>query len=122
MSKFKDRSLQCADCGRTFTFTAGEQEFYQERGYSDPRRCPDCRAARKAGRPGGEHSTERRSGSGRGYGDPIGGERSVVADRAPRQMFDIICAECGQPAQVPFKPRNDRPVYCRDCYDKLQQR
>ncbi len=121
MSKFKDRTLQCADCNRTFTFTAGEQEFYQERGYSDPRRCPDCRAARKAGRPGGDRQSERQSGSSRSFGDPMGSERSGM-DRAPRQMYDIVCAECGQPAQVPFKPRNDRPVYCRDCYDKLNQR
>lgn len=115
MSKFKDRALQCGDCGRTFTFTAGEQEFYQERGYSEPRRCPECRAARKASRAGGDRPAERRSGFDRGYGDS-------GADRPPRQMYDITCAECGQPSQVPFKPRNDRPVYCKDCYDKLQQR
>jgi CxxC-x17-CxxC domain-containing protein len=122
MSKFNDRALQCADCNRTFTFTAGEQEFYTERGYSEPRRCPDCRAARKTSRAGGDRPAERRSSPSRGYGDSGGGERSGYGDRAPRQMFDIVCAECGQKSQVPFRPRNDRPVYCKDCYEKLQQR
>ncbi len=35
-----------------------------------------------------------------------------------RQMHDIVCAECGRKARVPFKPRKDRPVYCKDCYGK----
>lgn len=50
---------------------------------------------------------ERGSGGGRGG-----------FDRGPREMFDVICADCGKPAQVPFKPRGDRPVYCRDCFPK----
>lgn len=37
---------------------------------------------------------------------------------APRQMHDITCSECGAAAQVPFKPADGRPVYCRDCYGK----
>ncbi|MCK5772616.1 MAG: hypothetical protein KAH57_02405 [Thermoplasmata archaeon] len=39
-------------------------------------------------------------------------------DRAPREMHDAICAECKQETQVPFKPSGDRPVYCKDCYQK----
>jgi CxxC-x17-CxxC domain-containing protein len=39
-------------------------------------------------------------------------------DRAPREMHDVTCAECGQETQVPFKPDGTRPVYCRDCYQK----
>jgi hypothetical protein len=53
----QDKEISCADCGRTFLFTASEQEFFQERGMSEPKRCKDCRQARKA---------ERQSG-GRGY-------------------------------------------------------
>jgi hypothetical protein len=45
-----DRTLTCRDCGQAFTFTAGEQAFYQERGFSEPQRCPSCRAQRKAQR------------------------------------------------------------------------
>lgn len=49
---------------------------------------------------------------GRGFGG--GGGRSF--DRGPRQMFDITCSDCGKPSQVPFKPTEGRPVFCRDCY------
>ncbi|OGI15170.1 hypothetical protein A3K63_03505 [Candidatus Micrarchaeota archaeon RBG_16_49_10] len=36
----------------------------------------------------------------------------------PREMHDAVCSDCGQTTQVPFKPKADRPVYCRDCYQK----
>lgn len=39
-------------------------------------------------------------------------------DQSGRQLYDVTCASCGKPAQVPFKPSGDRPVYCRDCYMK----
>jgi CxxC-x17-CxxC domain-containing protein len=93
---FQDRSLQCADCGSTFTFSAEEQEFYQSKGYvNEPKRCPDCRKARKAERNGGNTS-------------------------ARRQMFSVVCAQCGKDTEVPFEPRGDRPVYCSDCYRKAK--
>lgn len=87
---YEDRTLVCKDCGQEFTFTAGEQEFYAEKGFTnEPQRCKSCRSARK------------------------GGSRN---DSAPRQMFDAVCAECGKPCKIPFEPRNDRPVYCSDCF------
>lgn len=90
-----DQTLQCRDCGQDFVFTAGEQSFYASRGFTHPpTRCPECRAARKAQDRGGSY----------------GGQR------APREMFTAICASCGREAQVPFQPRDDRPVYCSDCY------
>ena len=117
MSNSQDRTLHCGDCGNTFAFTAREQEFYQARGFSDPKRCPDCRAARKAGRSGGRPSSSRSSFGGGGGGGGGGyGARSDRRDRQPRKMYDVICAACGEPTQVPFEPRDDRPVYCRDCY------
>ena len=94
---FEDKSLQCSDCGTTFTFTAGEQEFFQSKGYTnEPKRCPSCRQARKSERTG--------SGS---YG-------------SPRQMFPTTCASCGKQTEVPFEPRSGRPVYCSDCYRKVK--
>ncbi len=94
---FQDKSLQCADCAQEFTFTAGEQEFYASRGLqNEPRRCPECRRVRK---------TER-------FGNDSYGSR--------RQMFPVTCAECGTNTEVPFEPRGDKPVYCRDCYDKVK--
>jgi len=53
---FADKEIQCCDCGDTFTFNAGEQFYYYGRGLSETRRCPSCRARRKATRapgPGG---------------------------------------------------------------------
>jgi CxxC-x17-CxxC domain-containing protein len=98
---FQDRALTCRDCGAQFSFTAGEQEFYQSRGLvNDPVRCPDCRAARKQSRDGG-------SGGG-GY------------ERAPREMFPATCSNCGKETQVPFQPRGDKPVYCSDCFETVR--
>ena len=122
MSNFQDRVLECADCHGTFVFTAGEQAFYQERGFSEPRRCPSCRSARRSNRSGGDRYGDSRSGSDRTYGGSGGGEHRSRTDRPPRQMYDVVCADCGQPTQVPFKPREDRPVYCKDCYEIRQSR
>lgn len=45
---FESKSLQCSDCGQQFTFTAGEQEFYQSKGFTnEPKRCPTCRRVNK---------------------------------------------------------------------------
>lgn len=94
---FDDKSIQCSDCGNTFLFTAEEQEFFASKGYAhDPKRCPDCRQARKAERYGSSNY------------------------RSQREMFPAICAECGKDTEVPFKPQEDRPVYCSDCYSKVR--
>ncbi len=103
---FQARSLECADCGATFDFTAEEQEFYAGKGFTnDPKRCPPCRQTRKAERGGG--------GGGGGYGG--GGS---YGSRPPREMHAVVCAECGKDTEVPFKPTGDRPVYCSDCFSK----
>jgi CxxC-x17-CxxC domain-containing protein len=99
-----DTTLTCRDCGQQFTFTSGEQDFYASRGYSEPSRCPDCRAARKAERDGG----------GGGYGSTYGGGGS----RGPREMFTATCSSCGNEAQVPFQPSGDKPVYCSTCFQQ----
>ena len=108
---YQDRELTCRDCGNTFTFTVGEQEFYASKGLENaPRRCPECRRANKSSR------TE---GSGRSaYGSS--GNYGGNYERAPRQMTDAVCAQCGGPTQVPFLPRGDRPVYCSDCYAQIR--
>ena len=94
---FEDKSIQCSDCGATFTFSAGEQEFFQSKGYTnEPKRCSTCRQTRKSER----------------YGN---GNIS-----ASRQMFPATCAECGKNTMVPFEPRGDKPVYCSDCYRKVK--
>ncbi len=91
----QDQQITCRDCGNSFTWTVSEQEFYKSKGFDNPPvRCPDCRAKRKS----------------QGH---FGG-----GDRGPRQSFEITCSECGKTDTVPFKPRGDRPVLCRDCFQK----
>jgi CxxC-x17-CxxC domain-containing protein len=111
-----DRTLTCRDCGRNFVFTAGEQAFYAERGYTEPQRCPECRAARKAERNAG-------GGYGGGYGD--GGSRGGYGrgggggySSGPRQMYPAVCSNCGKETEVPFQPSGDKPVYCRECFEQ----
>ncbi len=100
---FQDKTLECSDCANEFTFSAEEQEHFQSRGYTnEPKRCPECRQARKA-----ERGNSGYSNGGSGYG-------------SPRQMFPAVCAECSKETEVPFEPRQDRPVYCRDCYRKVR--
>ena len=99
---YTDKTLVCVDCGMEFTFSAADQEFHAARGYQDPKRCPTCRQARRSER-----------GGGGGYGGGYGG-----GPRAPRTMYDAVCSQCGAATQVPFQPREDRPVYCDDCFAK----
>ena len=48
MTEYKDKTIKCVDCGTEFVFTARDQEFYQEKGFTnEPQRCPECRKARK---------------------------------------------------------------------------
>ena len=68
----EDKTLTCADCSQPFTFSAGEQQFYQERGMSEPKRCKDCRQARKANRDSGGRGN-RGGGGGGGRGGAGGG-------------------------------------------------
>lgn len=93
---YEDKVLQCRDCGNDFVWTGGEQAFYASKNLiNTPARCPSCRAASRAARSGG--------GSSR-----------------PREFFPAVCDRCGVQTQVPFLPRNDRPVYCSNCFDVVR--
>ena len=84
---YEDKTLTCKDCGAEFIFTAGEQEFFAEKGFeNEPTRCGECRRAKKAA-------------------------------RRNREMFTATCAACGAEARVPFNPTGDKPVYCSACYE-----
>ena len=88
---YEDKTLVCKECGNEFVFTAGEQEFYAERGFqNEPQRCKACRDARKN------------------------------ATRGPREFFTATCARCGGEAKVPFEPKSDRPVYCSECFAQMR--
>lgn len=89
---FEDKTLICKECGEEFVFTAGEQEFYAEKGFqNEPQRCKKCRDARKN------------------------------AGRAPREMFTATCARCGGEAKVPFKPTEGRDVFCSECFAQMKE-
>ena len=133
---YNDKNLTCADCGQEFVFTASEQDFYAQRGFTEPRRCPSCRASRKAARnanggggagsssygsygAGGGYSAGGGYGSGGGGGGGYssgGGGGGYGRDRGPREMFSATCSNCGKEAQVPFRPTSGKPVYCSDCF------
>lgn len=85
----QDQTLVCKDCGNQFVWTVGEQQFYQDKGFTNPpSRCPTCRQNKKASMNGG----------------------------GPRQDYPITCSKCGKADTVPFEPKGDKPVLCRDCF------
>lgn len=89
---YEDKILVCKECGNEFVFTAGEQEFYAAHGFeNEPQRCKACRDKRKS------------------------------ESRANRVMYDAVCANCGKTCKVPFQPREDRPVYCSECFAQLKE-
>jgi len=91
-SSFSDQTLVCKDCGKQFVWTAGEQEFYKQKGFENPPfRCSECREKRKM---------ERMNN---------------------RQMTKIICSKCGKEDEVPFVPRKGTGVLCRNCFAAERQ-
>ena len=103
---FQDRDLSCVECNQSFVFTADDQQYHADKGYTnEPKRCPSCRQARRANR-----GFDGGGGGGGGFGGGGGGMR--------REMHPAVCAECGKDTEVPFRPRGDRPVYCSACYSK----
>ena len=112
----QDKNLTCTDCGSSFVFSAGEQRFYQEKGFAhEPRRCRDCRSRKKDGGPGSG------GGGGRSYGGGGGGGRSYSSDGGgDRQFYNATCSACGGPAKLSFQPSSEPPVFCRTCFQARQ--
>ena len=97
---YTEKTIQCVDCGASFSFTAQDQEFFAQKGYTnEPKRCPSCRQIKKSERGGGG-------------GGMIG----------QRKSFSATCTQCGQTTELPFEPRQGRPVYCRECFAKQKPR
>lgn len=88
---YEDRTLVCKECGQEFVFTAGEQEFFASRGFENEPQ--RCKPCRDARK----------------------------SSRGAREMHTAVCAQCGQEARVPFEPREDRPVYCSDCFAQMRE-
>lgn len=85
---FEDKTIACRDCNQTFTFSAGEQEFFAAKKLqNEPKRCPNCRVVVKVQRDGKDTAS----------------------------CAEVPCHECGVVTLVPFKPSGRRPVYCAHC-------
>lgn len=97
-TKLENIRLKCADCGCDFDFTTEEQEFYSEKGFSEPKRCTGCRAKNRQRKKDGRRGPSMRS----------------------QVRYDVTCSACGAETSVPFKPTQDRPLYCPDCYKKFK--
>ena len=111
---FNDKTFTCRDCGAQFTFSVSEQEFFAEKGYTnEPSRCPSCRSERRNNGPHNNRGADRSFGSYNG--------RSSQRN-AERPMYDAVCDSCGVATKVPFQPRGDKPVYCRECFNRLNPR
>jgi CxxC-x17-CxxC domain-containing protein len=86
---FTDKQLVCRDCQGPFIFSAGEQEFYKEKGLiNQPTRCPNCRVLIRVKNSG----------------------RSLLS------TAEVKCAQCDTPTRVPFQPNGHKPVFCTPCF------
>ena len=91
MRMFQDKTVVCQDCGAEFVFSAGEQEYFAAHGLANEPR--RCKTCREARKAAG----------------------------AARDPHEVVCANCGTATVVPFKPREGRPVYCRECFQALRK-
>jgi CxxC-x17-CxxC domain-containing protein len=95
--EFQDKVLKCIDCGNDFPFTAGEQLFFHDKQFrNEPKRCKDCKSRRVAVLSAPPQSS---------HGQPNGRVETRVA-----------CSQCGKETTVPFRPTQNRPIFCRECF------
>jgi len=106
-----DTEIVCQDCSTPFVFSDRDQAFYEEKGFTPPKRCKPCREQRKSQQGDGGYQRPQRNENRSG-----GNRNSGGRDRSDRPMFDATCGDCGAKCQVPFQPKTDRPVYCRECF------
>jgi CxxC-x17-CxxC domain-containing protein len=95
--EFRDKVLNCIDCGREFVFTAGEQIFFRDKNFkNEPKRCKNCKSRRVA-------ILSSPQGSGNGH-------------QFSRIETQAVCSQCGKETTVPFRPTQGRPIFCRECF------
>jgi CxxC-x17-CxxC domain-containing protein len=93
--EFQDQLLKCIECDRDFLFTAGEQEFFRDKQFKNPpKRCKACKTHRVA----------------------VLGGRPTPVPSIPRTETRAVCSHCRKETTVPFRPRQGRPVFCRECF------
>src|SRR3989442_11414265 len=94
--EFQDKVLKCIDCSADFVFTAGEQLFFHDKQFrNEPKRCKACKSKRVSilGMPPARQ--------------PLQGRTKVETQ--------AVCSACGKETTVPFRPTQNRPVFCREC-------
>ncbi len=108
--EFTNQSLMCATCGQTFSFTTQEQAFYREKGFQHtPKRCRECRRAKRAMQSGNGTGAPGRSGPRRSGNHRPDGQS---------ECFEAVCNTCGASVKLPFQPDGVRPVFCRPCFEE----
>lgn len=113
----------CLACGKDFIVTPAESAFRAEHRLALPDLCPACRARQRSDRNADIVAAYAKAGSA-AYADvvtPAGaapGRKGAVRG----QLYATVCDSCGAETKVPFIPRGDRPVYCRDCYNARRGR
>ena len=88
--KSQVRFCVCRKCDQSFIFTPQQQKEFMTQGFGVPSRCPECHERRSA--------------------------RRLARQKGETVLNATVCAECGKPASVPFKPSNAKPVYCSECF------
>jgi CxxC-x17-CxxC domain-containing protein len=102
---YADKVLACRECGARFVFTAGEQEFYAQKGFGNaPTRCASCRQAYKKTM----QTTSRSVGA--------------TQPNAKRTAHRVACSACGKQTLVPFVPRSNKPIYCDSCFQQQRSK
>lgn len=114
----------CSQCDATFVYTEEERDFRQLHGLARPQWCPECRLRDRQRRNGDLMTLYQRTDS---FDPFLLGENTQAGglqrgNRDIRTMHSAVCASCGADTRVPFIPRGDRPVYCKDCYNARRGR
>lgn len=92
---FTDKTITCQHCRQSFVFTAFQQEFFEQKGYTKQMSlCKSCRAKIKK--------------------DPLLMDKAV--------LHPASCSDCGRPVVVKFIPGKEQLIYCKTCYEKLLRR
>src|SRR5262245_29429568 len=107
---YLDKLLLCLECGTEFFFPASVQETLAEQGeVREPRRCEACEKRHRpkpkppeAPKPAARSSPPQRPGGG--------------GQRGPVRSYPAVCTSCGAHTDVPFRPAQGRPIFCRKCF------
>lgn len=113
----------CVACGKEFVVTPAEFAFRNEHRLALPELCPSCRGRQRSERNADIVAAYAKAGSAV-FADVVTSTAAAPTRKGAvrGQMYATVCDSCGTETKVPFIPRGDRPVYCRDCYNARRGR